>query len=315
MPLCFSTSDSTLAPQIALRLLRLPRFFYVCGNLFRRKHQQIRNERQRGLLVVDILLRLKIPGLSHRFEDKILRPSGELPLPKKMSYSASLMQQRISSCSTDSYLIRHGGNADLLRSCTPESACKQHCSLPYVFFEAQFWKCVCFWWQVWLINYPFFFQALKLNMHQRGKPQRGLSRYVSQTTPTSLKMSAFAAGPPRLHGKYFGVKSWRKVNSWCVEVEKERFDTTSLRTCIFYSLHRVTLSQLRVLQFPTASSKLWLNYNAAEDKLSAGKIGKLIAYKLQVGMSSSGVLKLTQHFRCSVSVLNLHTFLMLTVVL
>lgn len=156
---------------------------------------------------------------------------------------------------------------------------------------------------------PFFFQALKLNMHQRGKPQRGLSRYVSQTTPTSLKMSAFAAGPPRLHGKYFGVKSWRKVNSWCVEVEKERFDTTSLRTCIFYSLHRVTLSQLRVLQFPTASSKLWLNYNAAEDKLSAGKIGKLIAYKLQVGMSSSGVLKLTQHFRCSVSVLNLHTFL------
>lgn len=64
-----------------------------------------------------------------------------------------------------------------------------------------------------------------------------------------------------------------------------------------------------MLQFPTASSKLWLNYSAAEDKLSAGKIGKLIAYKLQVGMSSSGVLKLTQHFRCSVSVLNLHTFL------
>lgn len=54
MPLCFSTSDSTLAPQIALRLLRLPRFFYVCGNLFRRKHQEIRNESQRGLLIVEI---------------------------------------------------------------------------------------------------------------------------------------------------------------------------------------------------------------------------------------------------------------------
>ena len=49
-------------------------FLHVCGNLFRRKHQEIRKESLRGLLVVDIPLRLEIPGLSHRFKDKTLRP-------------------------------------------------------------------------------------------------------------------------------------------------------------------------------------------------------------------------------------------------
>lgn len=34
----FIPASSTLAPQIALWLLRLQRFFYVCGNLFRQKH-------------------------------------------------------------------------------------------------------------------------------------------------------------------------------------------------------------------------------------------------------------------------------------
>lgn len=90
---------------------------------------------------------------------------------------------------------------------------------------------------------------------------------------------------------------WRVSFRFTLACWRRAFRHDRLAYLYFFCIHYIVSRCLSGCS--SSSSELRWNYNAAEDKLSAGKLGKLIACKLQVGMSSSGALKLTQHFRCS----------------